>query len=569
MSQFRVRWKNKLSVFLPLLLSFLLFLFICLNFTNSVPFVGNIEKETAFFANVGDLTANLASLDRSLTLYSKLESDRALNEFVEENLKAVLSSAAKIQNERGEQLSEKIHVFIGKIKSSTKLVMDDSDAEERVSRILLLKDEIATFSAFVNLASKQRLELVKSGYLMWHDFLNRTVVVIAFLFLLICVVQTWISFKYSNKISKLSSMFSLPFNAGIEKFSTEISNITENKNAQIEELVKKCEREQILGKRREDLLNAIPEGLVTAIAGKIAFVNKAMKKWFGVENSAVGEDLKSTFEKFQICNCEGKFSVNGEIYFMTVFNNQNETFYIIRNITDSEELSNRLLNSERLASIGEMAARITHEIRNPLNTIKLNSNYLAENIDKIEHDNQKNLLSLIIGEVERLEQITNKYMNMVNYSKNEQSENNVSLPEDLIEFLSFHLPELQKRNIELNVGKTQPLFLAISQSSFKEIILNLLKNSWEELQNGGKIAVNIENKGSFAAISVEDSGSGIPVSERETIFKNFYTKKPGGTGIGLSHSRKLAVGAGGKLYVKDSELGGAAFVLEIPIKKKS
>ena len=238
MSQFRVRWKNKLSVFLPLLLSFLLFLFICLNFTNSVPFVGNIEKETAFFANVGDLTANLASLDRSLTLYSKLESDRALNEFVEENLKAVLSSAAKIQNERGEQLSEKIHVFIGKIKSSTKLVMDDSDAEERVSRILLLKDEIATFSAFVNLASKQRLELVKSGYLMWHDFLNRTVVVIAFLFLLICVVQTWISFKYSNKISKLSSMFSLPFNAGIEKFSTEISNITENKNAQIEELVK-------------------------------------------------------------------------------------------------------------------------------------------------------------------------------------------------------------------------------------------------------------------------------------------------------------------------------------------
>ena len=564
-----MRWKNKLSVFLPLLLSFLLFLFICLNFTNSVPFVGNIEKETAFFANVGDLTANLASLDRSLTLYSKLESDRALNEFVEENLKAVLSSAAKIQNERGEQLSEKIHVFIGKIKSSTKLVMDDSDAEERVSRILLLKDEIATFSAFVNLASKQRLELVKSGYLMWHDFLNRTVVVIAFLFLLICVVQTWISFKYSNKISKLSSMFSLPFNAGIEKFSTEISNITENKNAQIEELVKKCEREQILGKRREDLLNAIPEGLVTAIAGKIAFVNKAMKKWFGVENSAVGEDLKSTFEKFQICNCEGKFSVNGEIYFMTVFNNQNETFYIIRNITDSEELSNRLLNSERLASIGEMAARITHEIRNPLNTIKLNSNYLAENIDKIEHDNQKNLLSLIIGEVERLEQITNKYMNMVNYSKNEQSENNVSLPEDLIEFLSFHLPELQKRNIELNVGKTQPLFLAISQSSFKEIILNLLKNSWEELQNGGKIAVNIENKGSFAAISVEDSGSGIPVSERETIFKNFYTKKPGGTGIGLSHSRKLAVGAGGKLYVKDSELGGAAFVLEIPIKKKS
>ena len=80
--------------------------------------------------------------------------------------------------------------------------------------------------------------------------------------------------------------------------------------------------------------------------------------------------------------------------------------------------------------------------------------------------------------------------------------------------------------------------------------------------------MNIGKNGNFAVISVEDSGRGVPQSERETIFKNFYTKKPGGTGIGLSHSRKLAAEAGGKLYVGDSELGGAAFILEIPLKRK-
>ena len=99
-------------------------------------------------------------------------------------------------------------------------------------------------------------------------------------------------------------------------------------------------------------------------------------------------------------------------------------------------------------------------------------------------------------------------------------------------------------------------------------MLNLLKNAWEELENGGKIAVNVKSRDNFAVISVEDSGKGVPQNERETVFKNFYTKKPGGTGIGLSHSRKLATEAGGKLYVEDSALGGAAFVLEIPLQKK-
>jgi two-component system sensor histidine kinase FlrB len=100
-------------------------------------------------------------------------------------------------------------------------------------------------------------------------------------------------------------------------------------------------------------------------------------------------------------------------------------------------------------------------------------------------------------------------------------------------------------------------------------MLNLLKNAWEELENGGKIAVNIARKGNFAVVSVEDSGRGVPQSERESVFKNFYTNKPGGTGIGLSHSRKLATEAGGKLYVGDSVLGGASFVLEIPLRRKS
>ena len=216
-----------------------------------------------------------------------------------------------------------------------------------------------------------------------------------------------------------------------------------------------------------------------------------------------------------------------------------------------------------------MAARITHEIRNPLNTIKMNSDYLLENVDETKSEEKKQLLSLVVKEVERLEQITNKYMGMVNYQRSETAETGVQIPSDLVEFLSFHQPELQKRNIELSFEKDGEFVLSIIPDSFKEVMLNLLKNAWEELENGGKIAVRVRRKDNFAHISVEDSGRGIPQNERETVFKNFYTKKPGGTGIGLSHSRKLVTEAGGKLYIEDSALGGAAFVLEIPLKNKN
>ena len=120
-----------------------------------------------------------------------------------------------------------------------------------------------------------------------------------------------------------------------------------------------------------------------------------------------------------------------------------------------------IINSERLASVGEMAARITHEIRNPLNTIKMNSDYLLENIGKTESEEKKQLLSLVVKEVERLEQITNKYMGMVNYRRNEAVETGVSIPSDLVDFLSFHQPELQKRNIELTFEKEGQFVLSI------------------------------------------------------------------------------------------------------------
>ena len=562
--------KNKFLIFLPLLFSFSLFLFVCFNFTDSNVLGHAIEKETAFFADAGSFKADLDSLDSFAAIYEKSEENALPGDFLQTCIQSVINrNATFIKSESGDRLSSRIEDFSLKIAAAGDEIAEAS-AEERHRIIASLRTDISTLKDMADLAVKQKLGILQYSYFVWQDFINKTVLTISAVFLLITVFMTFVLVRKNRKIRSLSALIGIGENASVDTAAEEIRKMTDAKNAEFDELGKKYAREQIVGKRKEDLLNAIPEGLLTASSGSVTFANKTMKEWFGVDGSAIGEDVRSVFDKIGTDGSEGKFANGEETYQLSISHGQNETFYIIRNITKSEELSSKLLSSERLASIGQMATQITHEIRNPLNTIKMNSDYLLENIDKTESEEKRQLLSLVVKEVERLEQITNKYMGMVNYNKSEAAESEVSLPSDLIEFLSFHLPELTKRNIEISVGKGEGvLSLSLPISSFKEIMLNLLKNAWEELENGGKIAVNISRNGNFAVISVEDSGRGVPQSERETVFKNFYTKKPGGTGIGLSHSRKLATDAGGRLYVGDSSLGGAAFVLEIPLKRKS
>lgn len=565
--QSAARLNKRIFVFLPLLFSLFLFIFICFNFNGSLSLGESIEKDRVFFTNSGAVAAELDFLYEMISMSGKNGEFWDSNGFFYEKLNKTVSDIALIKGGCSEQISERINDFTAKIINHGNLAAND-ELEDKQGVTAALKTDLVTLKELVNLAARQKLGVLKYTYFVWQDFLDKTVVISSALFLSAVFLTTLIVLKYILKVKRLLALLGLGGNAGTREAASAVRRLSAKSEAEKEELNKKLAREQIVGKRKEDLLNAIPEGLVAAASGKVTFVNKAMNDWFGVESSAIGEEVVPVFNKIGTNGSEQKFVKGGETYMLNIFENQNEVFYIFRNITNSEELSSRLINSERLASVGEMAARITHEIRNPLNTIKMNSDYLLENIGKTESEEKKQLLSLVVKEVERLEQITNKYMGMVNYRRNEAVETGVSIPSDLVDFLSFHQPELQKRNIELTFEKEGQFVLSIIPDSFKEIMLNLLKNAWEELENGGKIAVNVKSRDNFAVISVEDSGKGVPQNERETVFKNFYTKKPGGTGIGLSHSRKLATEAGGKLYVEDSALGGAAFVLEIPLQKK-
>lgn len=496
-------------------------------------------------------------LDSYINRISTAEEYLFFRDSVIESARKVVRDADAVAGGCDETVSVRLKLFLGSISQSIDVLMnEDSDDETRNAALLRIKADSWKLKDLIGHALHKRTEQSSINEALRYSELkkmNRNLF--------------WILFTATFLMTVLASVF-----YRISKSSRKTAESSQKEpvrdDTAEEELTRKLNREQIISRRKGELLDTIPVGIFSSDnAGNLTYINKKMSEWFNAGPELAGDNVKVVFSRMGIDSADcGKFVFEGNIYWIMEKEINKEDFYFVRDITEQEELARKLLDSERLISIGEMASRITHEIRNPLSTIKLNSEYLAENVVELDDAQISASIELIVKEVVRLESITDKYMNMVRYRSNDESEVLTAMPVDLLQLVSFHMPEFEKRKIDVSIEKCGECTVSITLSSFKEIMLNLFKNAWEELPEGGKVVVTGNVAGNMIVIKIEDSGRGIPESEREAVFRNFYTKKPGGTGIGLSHSRKLAVEAGGKLYASGSSLGGACMVLELPLK---
>ena len=335
-----------------------------------------------------------------------------------------------------------------------------------------------------------------------------------------------------------------------------------------EETRRELARERMLVRRYRAMLDSLPAAVVAAdaVSGQVLFANAAFRSWFGVEGDFIGEPAAAVAARAGVAFTEaGKLSLDGRTYWREPVRIGETDLYLLRDISEQERLANRLVNSERLISIGEMASKVTHEIRNPLSTVKMNIEYLADHARDLKPEELATAIERIVREVARLEEITGRYMGMVRYRADGETAQRALLPDAVEDIAKFHAGEFSRRSIALEVGPLPRAEVTLSLNSFREVMLNLLKNAWEELGTGGTVRVRAEEEDRMARVIVEDSGRGVPVAERAKIFRNFYTTKPGGTGIGLSHSLKLVTEVGGTIMVDDSPLGGARFSVTLPL----
>lgn len=238
---------------------------------------------------------------------------------------------------------------------------------------------------------------------------------------------------------------------------------------------------------------------------------------------------------------------------------------VAEDVTEELATEARLLQTERLAAIGKMAAHVTHEVRNPLSSIGLNVEMLEDELGP-EATEARQLMQAIQKEIDRLAGITEEYLRLARLPRpNLEAED---LRELLLSLAAFVEREMAAAGIRLELSIVEELpEVAMDEPQLRQALLNLLRNARESMPEGGVIRVVAEIHDEGIEVSIADEGSGIDAAERDRIFDLFFTTKSFGTGLGLPLTQQVVAAHGGTIRCETAGERGTRFVLWLPAQQ--
>ena len=229
-----------------------------------------------------------------------------------------------------------------------------------------------------------------------------------------------------------------------------------------------------------------------------------------------------------------------------------------------EEVHRRLVAA--YTEIAKLAGGLAHEIKNPLSTIRLNMELLAEDLAKSDSPRDRRALvkiSLMQRECQRLQNLLDNFLNFAKLQTLQLEP--CDLNEEIDRILEFFRPTAAEYGIEIvRYFDAELPSVVIDQEAFRGALLNLLLNAQQAMPDGGQLVVRTRPAGVGVAIELIDTGEGMDDETLSHIFEAFYSTKSGGSGLGLPTARKIIEGHGGRIRVQ-SQLGkGTQFTIELP-----
>ena len=232
-----------------------------------------------------------------------------------------------------------------------------------------------------------------------------------------------------------------------------------------------------------------------------------------------------------------------------------------------KQSQDRSARENRLQGLGELAARVAHELRNPLTAMKLQLQILGEQPDSAS---QRERVARLLEEMRRLELIVS---GTLMWGKELQIETTASdlnqVVQDVVELMQ---PQLTHRQIDLSFHQGRLPPVSMDPDRIKQVLFNLINNAADELRSGGQIAVssNLDDTGDMVELTVEDDGPGLSPEAAMRLFDNPQSQKTLGLGLGLQISREILVRHRGDIRVDRSQmLGGARFTMQLPADGKN
>ncbi len=238
-------------------------------------------------------------------------------------------------------------------------------------------------------------------------------------------------------------------------------------------------------------------------------------------------------------------------------------------LTRLQAAQDKLVEAERMATVGRLSLKVAHEVRNPIAAIELNAELLGDIIHErpeLEKGEAASLVGAIRDQVAALDALTEEYLAWARFPKPQFEEDSIN---DMVGAVAdFMRPLATRQGITLAV-QTDPSVppVEIDRSLLRQAVLNLIKNGIEALYQGGTLTITTRRLDRIVEIEVRDTGPGIPPEVGRRLFEQFFTTKPQGTGLGLSITRQIVEEHGGKIRWTSTPGAGATFTVALPLER--
>ena len=235
---------------------------------------------------------------------------------------------------------------------------------------------------------------------------------------------------------------------------------------------------------------------------------------------------------------------------------------------EKKQMERELLKAERLAMIGQMAAKVAHEIRNPLSSMSLNAELLGDELEVFgliaSTDEANQLLASIQREIERISELVDEYLQFSRMPKSLMKRGKIC------EFIKQVIGELhplaQSTGIEIDCENIKSLpEIDFDPQQLRRLVLNLTRNAIDAMAGGGRLSVEMHNGGPWVEVAFRDTGSGIASEQVEKIFDPFFTTKSFGTGLGLSIVQQIVKEHNGNIFCESQPGKGTTFFVQLPV----
>jgi len=346
---------------------------------------------------------------------------------------------------------------------------------------------------------------------------------------------------------------------GLEAEVRSLRNEVEKKNRQLETSLAETERSRVFLDR---VLESLPAAvLVFDPEGKVLHANSAARTLFGRE-----EPLRNVLDlPFDLGDTETRMEDAGgrTVHLLLRHSGVGEVGSLLtaQDITRLRELEREAELNRRLAAMGELVAKIAHEIRNPLGSIELFASMLAEDLDGTP------LREAAEGISTGVRSLVNTLNNMLLYTRTRSiRRREIDLREVAEEFVRRNGGLARRSGVDF-VWKAEPGPMPVAGDGelIGQVLFNLLQNAVQAVEGGGRVELRLERAGeAYYRVRVMDDGPGIRESERERIFEPFYSTRDRGNGLGLSIVRSIMREHDGSVRVDGAPGGGTVFTLLFP-----